>query len=61
MPNHAMVPHYSGTTLEAQKRYADGVRECLVRFLAGRQLERDYLIVDNGKVVSPSYSYAFKA
>ncbi len=61
MPNHAMVPHYSGTTLEAQKRYADGVKDCLVRFLAGRQLERDYLIVDNGKVVSPSYSYAFKA
>ena len=24
MPNHAMTPHVSGTTLEAQKRYADG-------------------------------------
>jgi formate dehydrogenase len=61
MPNHAMVPHYSGTTLEAQKRYADGIKDCIARFLSGRPLEREYLIVDGGKVVSPSYSYAFKA
>jgi formate dehydrogenase len=61
MPNHALTIHVSGTSLEAQQRYADGVRDCLVRFLAGRPLERDYLVVDNGKVVSPSYSYAFKA
>lgn len=60
MPNHAMVPHYSGTTLEAQRRYADGIRDCLISFLNGRPIERDYLIVDNGNVVSPSYSYAFK-
>jgi formate dehydrogenase len=60
MPNHAMVPHYSGTTLEAQKRYADGVKDCLGRFLDNRPIEKDYLIVDGGKVVSPSYSYAFK-
>ena len=60
MPNHAMTPHVSGTTLEAQKRYADGVRDCLERFLENRSIERDYLIVEGGKVVSPSYSYAFK-
>jgi len=60
MPNHAMVPHYSGTTLEAQSRYADGIKDCLLRFMNGRPIERDYLIVDKGKVVSPSYSYAFK-
>ena len=61
MPNHAMVPHYSGTTLEAQKRYADGIKDCLSRFLSDRPIEMEYLIVDGGKVVSPSYSYAFKA
>jgi formate dehydrogenase len=61
MPNHAMVPHYSGTTLEAQRRYADGIRNCLNRFMNGRPIERDFLIVDKGKVVSPSYSYAFKS
>jgi formate dehydrogenase len=60
MPNQAMVPHYSGTTLEAQKRYADGIKDCLIRFFDGRSIERDFLIVDDGKVVSPSYSHAFK-
>lgn len=60
MPNHAMTPHVSGTSLEAQKRYADGVRDCLTKFFEGKPLEREYLIVDGGKVVSPSYSYAFE-
>ncbi|HEY6239049.1 MAG TPA: NAD-dependent formate dehydrogenase [Thermoplasmata archaeon] len=59
MPHHAMTPHVSGTTLEAQRRYADGVRDCLDRFFDGRPIEREYLIVDGGKVVSPSYSYAY--
>lgn len=60
MPNHAMVPHYSGTTLEAQARYSNGIKDCLSRFLENRPLEQQYLIVDGGKVVSASYSYAFK-
>jgi formate dehydrogenase len=60
MPHHAMTPHVSGTTLEAQRRYADGVRDCLERFLDGKPLDRDFLIVDGGKVVSPSYSYAYQ-
>jgi len=59
MPNHAMVPHYSGTTLEAQSRYADGVKRSLTRYMRGLPIEAEFLIVDNGKVVSPSYSYAF--
>ena len=59
MPNHAMTPHVSGTSLEAQQRYADGVRDCLERFFAGKPLDRDFLIIENGKFVSPSYSYAF--
>ena len=60
MPNHAMTPHVSGTSLEAQKRYADGVYECITRKIEGRPIDRDYLIVDGGKVVSPSYSYAYE-
>ena len=59
MPNHAMTPHVSGTSLEAQKRYAEGVRECVARFLKGEPLDRDYLIVEGGKIVSPSYAYAY--
>ncbi len=60
MPNHALTIHVSGTSLEAQKRYAAGTRDCVARFLDGRPLERDYMIVEGGKVVSPAYSYAFK-
>jgi formate dehydrogenase len=33
MPNHAMTPHVSGTTPEAQKRYAAGVRDSLENFI----------------------------
>jgi|SRR3954451_13868715 len=35
-------------------------KNCLVKFLNGQPIELDYLIVDDGKVVSPSYSYALK-
>jgi formate dehydrogenase len=59
MPNHGMTPHVSGTSLEAQARYAEGIRDCVARFLAGQPLERDYLIIEKGKFVSPSYSYAY--
>ncbi len=58
--NHAMTPHVSGTSLEAQNRYADGIRDCLIRFFEERSLDRDYLIVEGGEVVSPSYSYAYE-
>ena len=40
MPNHGMVHHYSGTTLEAQGRYADGIKNCLSNFLKGRAIDR---------------------
>ena len=60
MPNHAMTPHVSGTTLEAQRRYANGIRECLTAFLAGEPIDRDYIIVDGGRVSSPSYSPAYQ-
>ncbi len=60
MPNHAMTPHVSGTTLEAQRRYADGVRECLAALIAGEPIDRDYIIVDGGRVASPSYSPAYQ-
>ena len=61
MRNHAMTPHVSGTSLEAQRRYADGIRDCLTSFFEGQPIDRDYLIVDGGRVVSPSYSYAYEA
>ncbi len=46
MPNHAMTPHVSGTSLEAQQRYAAGVQDCIHRFLGGEELQRDYVVVE---------------
>ena len=33
---NGMVPHYSGTTLDAQKRYAEGTKEILANFFANK-------------------------
>lgn len=56
MPRHAMTPHYSGTTLDAQARYAAGVKEVLDNWITGRSQREEYLIVDKGKVVSRAYT-----
>ncbi len=48
MPNHAMTPHTSGTSLSAQARYAAGVREILECWLEGRPIRDEYLIVQGG-------------
>lgn len=41
MPNHAMTPHVSGTSLSAQARYAAGTREILECFFAGNQSDQN--------------------
>lgn len=46
MPRHAMTPHYSGTTLDAQERYAKGVKEILRRFLDGEPQNKTDIICD---------------
>jgi formate dehydrogenase len=59
MPNNAMTPHTSGTSLSAQARYAAGTREILEDSLAGRPVRQEYLIVDGGKLAgtgAASYS-----
>ncbi len=55
MPNHALTPHVSGTTLEAQKRYAAGVRDSLENFIEGRPIRDDYVVVSDGEIQSGSY------
>merc|ERR1711881_346561 len=50
MPHHAMTPHTSGTTLSAQSRYADGVREILENFFGGKTIRTPYQIVTNGQL-----------
>lgn len=49
MPNNAMTPHVSGTSLSAQARYAAGTREILEDWFAGRPIRSEYLIVEGGK------------
>jgi formate dehydrogenase len=59
MPNNAMTPHTSGTSLSAQARYAAGTREILEDFLAHRSIRQEYLIVDGGELAgtgAQSYS-----
>ncbi|MBC8429780.1 MAG: NAD-dependent formate dehydrogenase [Pelagibacteraceae bacterium] len=48
MPHHAMTPHTSGTSLSAQTRYADGVREILECYFNGFDIRNEYLIVKDG-------------
>src|SRR5271154_1100671 len=49
MPNNAMTPHISGTSLSAQARYAAGTREILEDFFAGKPIRSEYLIGEGGK------------
>ena len=48
MPHHGMTPHTSGTSLSAQTRYADGVREILECFFDSSEIRNQYLIVKDG-------------
>lgn len=51
-----MVPHMSGSSLDAQKRYAEGTKRILDSYLSGRH---DYnpadLIVHDGDYATRSY------
>ena len=59
MPNHAMTPHTSGTSLSAQARYASGVREILECWFAKKPIRDEYLIVQGGKLAGTgAHSYS---
>jgi len=46
---NGMVPHYSGTTLDAQTRYANGVRQIVDNYLNGRTQDVVNIIIGVGK------------
>ncbi|KAL5796958.1 hypothetical protein ACOSQ2_001778 [Xanthoceras sorbifolium] len=52
MPNHAMTPHISGTTIDAQLRYAAGVKDMLERYFKGEEFPPQNYIVKEGKLAS---------
>ena len=59
MPNHGMTPHTSGTSLSAQARYADGVREILECFFDKKSIRDQYLIVKDGQLAGMgAHSYS---
>jgi formate dehydrogenase len=63
MPYNAMTPHTSGTSLQAQARYAAGTREILESFFAGTPIRPEYLIVQRGELAGTgalSYSVSGK-
>ena len=45
---NGMVPHYSGTTLDAQARYAKGTRSILENYLADTPQEPQNIIIGLG-------------
>lgn len=59
MPNNAMVPHISGTSLSGQARYAAGTREILECFFEGRPYRPEYLIVKDGALAGAG-AHAYK-
>jgi len=59
MPNHAMTPHISGTSLSAQARYCAGVQEILECFLDDKPIRDEYLIVQGGALAGTgAHSYS---
>ncbi|CED83014.1 nad-dependent formate dehydrogenase [Phaffia rhodozyma] len=52
---NGMVPHMSGTTLDAQKRYADGTKLIIEQFLAGKPIDKQNLIVADGQYATLAY------
>ncbi|OAA40017.1 formate dehydrogenase [Metarhizium rileyi] len=53
---NAMVPHMSGTSIDAQKRYADGTKAILQSYLSGKHDYRpEDLIVHQGDYATKAY------
>ena len=48
---NGMTPHYSGTTLDAQARYAEGTKEILANFFEGKPQQPANVIVGVGECV----------
>lgn len=57
-----MVPHVSGTSLDAQKRYALGTKDILESYFSGREDYRPSdLIVHKGDYATKAYGERTKA
>ncbi|ETW85940.1 hypothetical protein HETIRDRAFT_380119 [Heterobasidion irregulare TC 32-1] len=52
---NGMTPHYSGTTLDAQARYAQGTKTILQNFFEGKPQDPGNVIVGIGKYETKAY------
>jgi len=52
---NGMVPHYSGTTLDAQARYAHGTKTIIENYLTDKPQEPSNIIVGLGKFETTAY------
>ncbi|GAA94748.1 uncharacterized protein L969DRAFT_94625 [Mixia osmundae IAM 14324] len=57
----AMTPHYSGTTLDAQKRYADGTKTILENYLNHKPQDPQNLICEGGDYATKAYGAGKRA
>jgi formate dehydrogenase len=56
-----MVPHMSGTSIDAQKRYANGTKDILQSYLSGKLDYRPQdLIVHQGDYATRAYGQRTK-
>lgn len=51
----AMTPHISGTSIDAQARYAAGVKEILENYFSGKPQKPANIIVENGEYATKAY------
>lgn len=54
-----MTPHYSGTTLDAQARYAQGTKDILENYFTGKAQKPADIIVGLGKFETSACSCSF--
>ncbi|PWZ02141.1 putative formate dehydrogenase [Testicularia cyperi] len=52
---NAMTPHVSGTSIDAQTRYAAGVKEILENYFSGKPQEPANVIVEGGSYATKAY------
>lgn len=52
---NAMTPHISGTSIDAQERYAAGTKEILDNIWSGKAQTHANVIVENGEYATKSY------
>ncbi|KAJ7561092.1 hypothetical protein O6H91_03G013700 [Diphasiastrum complanatum] len=56
MENHAMTPHISGASLDAQWRIAAGTKDTLEKFFKGQSFPKEYYIVKPDGQIAPQYT-----